>query len=166
MESKRAQKGFTLIELMILVAIIGILAAIAMPLYQMYVSKAQVSRVIGELSALRSLAEGCLIEGRTVTAVPDIPPTTATMCDMQRTGSNLITNNANAGFGIPAVALAPTSSTIAGTLGGSAKTSIAGATITWTRDTHGSWTCKITEAPSTFEAAYTPASCPIGAAGT
>ena len=44
----KAQKGFTLIELMIVIAIIGILAAIAIPQYQNYIARSQVTRAMGE----------------------------------------------------------------------------------------------------------------------
>src|SRR5690554_466528 len=47
-------KGFALIELMIVVAIIGILAAAAIPLYQGYVVKSQIGRAVSELGAYRS----------------------------------------------------------------------------------------------------------------
>jgi type IV pilus assembly protein PilA len=51
---KRIQQGFTLIELMIVVAIIGILAAVALPAYQDYTIRAKMSEVILGMSACRT----------------------------------------------------------------------------------------------------------------
>lgn len=55
---KKVQQGFTLIELMIVVAIIGILAAVALPAYQDYTARAQVSEAMNLASGLKtSVAE-------------------------------------------------------------------------------------------------------------
>ena len=56
---RKAQQGFTLIELMIVVAIIGILAAIAIPSYQNYTRKARFSEVVQGASAVKLAVETC-----------------------------------------------------------------------------------------------------------
>lgn len=53
---KRVQKGFTLIELMIVIAIIGILAAIAIPMYQDYTKRAKTSEAIAAASPCKLAA--------------------------------------------------------------------------------------------------------------
>jgi len=76
---KKVQQGFTLIELMIVVAIIGILASIALPAYQQYIAKAKFSEVILASSGVKSAIEvcgqmagaltGCEADGGVTTAV-------------------------------------------------------------------------------------------------
>jgi type IV pilus assembly protein PilA len=64
---KKAQQGFTLIELMIVVAIIGILASIALPAYTQYTAKARFSEVVLAASNQKSAVEVC---GQTVATTP------------------------------------------------------------------------------------------------
>jgi len=57
---KQVQKGFTLIELMIVVAIIGILAAVAIPAYSDYTKKAKATEIVQGTAALKSAVELCI----------------------------------------------------------------------------------------------------------
>ncbi|HFB5975759.1 TPA: pilin [Neisseria gonorrhoeae] len=74
------QKGFTLIELMIVIAIVGILAAVALPAYQDYTARAQVSEAIllaeGQKSAVTEyyLNNGKWPENNTSAGVASPPP--------------------------------------------------------------------------------------------
>ena len=81
---KKAQAGFTLIELMIVVAIIGILAAVAIPAYSDYTVKAKVANALSAAGSLKTAVALCAQEAgdvvnyTTATAAANIPAFTPT----------------------------------------------------------------------------------------
>ncbi len=159
---KSMQKGFTLIELMIVVAIIAILAAIAIPQYQTYIVKSQVTRAIGEAGDLKTMVEDCLNNGQ-VTIGPSAAGANTT-CDPNATGSDILTGATQgsivlaANTGVPQISTplsGTAANTITATFGNNASATINGMTVTWTRNAAGTWTCA-TSVPNK----YAPQSCP------
>jgi len=118
MSMKKVQQGFTLIELMIVVAIIGILAAVAIPAYQDYTIKARVGNALTSVDAIKTAVALCAQESGDITTC----------------------NTANTSSGIPAFtatnevasATVTGSGVIAATLSNTMGTGINGGTITWT----------------------------------
>ncbi|AZR42356.1 pilin-like competence factor ComP [Marinobacter salarius] len=160
-QMNHAQKGFTLIELMIVVAIIGILAAVAIPQYQDYTARTQVSRVVGEVNALKSSAESIFNSGGQVVSSADDLTATPRQINIGWTGSNLVDDtHGNNGLEVTNGAQADMSYNVV--LGTDASGAVAGVTITVSRSTAGAWSCAITGGGSVtgWKDSYAPAGCP------
>jgi type IV pilus assembly protein PilA len=134
---KKAQAGFTLIELMIVVAIIGILAAVAIPAYQDYVAKSKFAAALAEISPAKTGFEVALNDGLTpVLSSGTAPAATEAAIGVQGTNSNTTI----------AITTATTAGVVTATIvGGSDQ--VKAKTITLTRNAvSGQWVCTTTVA--------------------
>lgn len=150
-----SQSGFTLIELMIVVAIVGVLAAIAIPQYQIYIAKTQATRIINELGQLRMTVEECLQTGRDVIGLG------TNDCDPRASASNLIMGASQVGLMLPndmgvAQITNPLTSitSITATVSNQVTPVLIGKKVKWLRTSNGSWNCT-----SSIESVYLPSSC-------
>lgn len=151
---KRVQQGFTLIELMIVVAIIGILAAVALPAYQDYTRKAKVSEVVLAASACRTAIT------ETIQSATTLPAVGGWGCEVTAgSGTKYVSTITTSATGLVTV----TSQNVGGGADGtiilkpcnSAATTMAACVEPTAGNTVNSWLC----GPGTMPAKFLPGSC-------
>jgi len=134
------QKGFTLIELMIVVAIIGILAAIAIPQYQNYIARSQFSEAHTLLGGARTAVQEKIDQGQAIVESTGTPNAASNSLGIQLTGKyGAVT--------APAGAANPATYTLTYTFAG-ANTNLNTKTVTYTYTAAtGVWGCVTNVSP-------------------
>jgi len=160
-QMNKGQQGFTLIELMIVVAIIGILAAIAIPQYQDYTARTQVNRAYGELSSMKTAVEEHLLRGK----YTDTTTGPMTAASLGRVASNITEKSDGSDSFVPSFKIDDAGEgSVLVVMGGDASAAVTNATITLARTADGTWSCDITTTPNPFKNSYVPSGCTLGGA--
>ena len=145
----RASEGFTLIELMIVIAIVGILASLSIPVYQGYLSKTQISRAVSELGHYKTNLEDAIGSSKPVNnAAIGYIPSGITTADM---ATDIATLNPD-GSGHLQV-----------TMGGNAHPNVTGVIVQFQRTADGQWSCLIDNSanPGGWSDMYLPRGCSL-----